>query len=161
MNDTVRVFGYQPCAHCQEPVLNEVAFKTGGRCADCYRRKLGPFFDEIIAVTKDRERIRLTLSKRSPAERAGRRRNKVRRGFEAKERSRLTMLARTRAYSRLTKIFPEIWEVLYADERAKLGMQPAWTIEKAVTPHRVDHKTMELLQTYHALEEVPNVDVDP
>jgi len=160
MTDTVRVFGYQPCGHCQTPVLNEVAWKTGGRCSDCYRNKLGPVFDDIVAVTKNRERIRLTLSKRTPADRAGRRRNKARRGFEAKEKARLTMLARTRAYSRLTRIFPEIWEVLYADERAKLGLT-AWTIDKAVSPHRVDHKTMNLLQTYHRLEEVPNVDVDP
>lgn len=144
------IFGYAVCP-CGKPVLNEVAYKTRGRCSDCFRAKLNPVFDEIIAVTKDRERILLKLDRRTPGERAQRRRAKARTRAKQREQHRVTMLARTRAMSRLAKTFPAVFEFYLADERAKLGLE-AWTVDRALTEHRLDDRTMELLRAYASLE---------
>jgi hypothetical protein len=148
-----RIFGYAVCANCGATVLDVVAWKTQGRCADCFRNGLGPVFDEIVAVAANRERIRLKLDRRTPGERAQRRRSKDRakKRDDQRERNRVTMLARTRAQARLTRTFPDIFEFYLADERAKLGLE-AWTIDRALTGHRLTDETMELLRAYAALD---------
>jgi len=146
----VNVFGYTVCP-CGAAVLDVVAWKTRGRCAECFRAGLNPVFDEIIAVTKDREKIALKLDRRSPGERAQRKRAKARSREKGREQRLVVMLARSRAMSRLAKTFPAVFEFYLADERAKLGLE-AWTIDRALTEHRLDDRTMELLRAYARLE---------
>jgi hypothetical protein len=148
----VNVFGYQACSRCTAAVLNEIAWKTDGLCSTCFRDS--PNVREIIAVTKDREKIRLTLSKRTPGERAQRTRAKkrARSRDEQREKARASALASTRAKAALTRAYPEVYEVLLAEERAKVGLEP-WTLDRALTPHRVTDETMEHLRAYHASEQ--------
>lgn len=148
----MNVFGYSACSRCQTAVLQEIAWKTGGLCSTCFRES--PNVREIIAVTKNREKVRLTLSKRTPGDRAQRARAKkrARSRDEQREKARVSMLASTRAKAALTRAYPEVYEVLLAEERAKLGLEP-WTLDRALTPHRVTGETMEQLRAYHASEQ--------
>lgn len=133
-------------------MLNEVAWKTGGLCASCFRES--PVVRDIIAVTKDRERVKLTLSKRTPGDKAQRKRAKqrARRRPDQRERTRLVALAATRARAALTRLHPAEYEVLLAEERANLGLTP-WTLDRALTPHRIEHETMEHAASYHAVDQ--------
>lgn len=144
-----RVFGYSACSECPAMVLNEIAWKSGGRCAECFRKATNAWFDELIAVTPTGERIpvRLHRSKRTRGERLRRKKARTR-SPSTKDRARLTMLAQTRAKSRLARLMPEIYEIMLADERAKLDLN-AWTIERALTAHRLDESTYRLLDAYH------------
>lgn len=147
-----QVFGYEVCSTCGNAVLTEVAWKTDGRCAECFRVEFNRILDEILVMTSDRQelRVRVRRTKRHPSELAGRRRAKktAKKRPDVRARARLSVNAQQRAKARLARLFPEIYEVMLADERSKLGLD-AWTIERALTPHRVDESTYALLRTYH------------
>lgn len=147
-----QVFGYTVCSTCGDAVLTEIAWKTSGRCAPCFRAHFNEVLDEIVVITPDRQELRVKVrpSKRHPSELAGRRRAKKRakKRPDVRDRARIAATAQARAKTRLARLFPEIYEVMLADERAKLGLE-AWTIERAITPHKVDESTYALLRSYH------------
>lgn len=123
-------------------VLSEVAYKTNGHCAECFRNKANEILEAALVVVSGRERITLRTvggKTRSPGERAQRRRGKRRAAKTPRgmERARLYQMARARADARLRALFPELWEVIIADERAKLGLD-AWTLDRALTPGTAD-----------------------
>ena len=133
-------------------MLKEVAFKTGGLCADCFRRNANRVINGAIVVVSGRERVVLR-SRRSPAELAGRKRTKQRARAKPENRAKINASAKAHATatSRLRRLFPELFEVLLADERAKAGLN-AWTIDRAITPGTAS-KTLEFLASYYRLEE--------
>lgn len=147
---TIGILGYVLCTRCDEPVLKEIAYKTGGLCGEHFRQDANAVIDAAMVVVDGRERIVLR-SKRSPAELA--RRARARKRAKAKPDPDRSTGAHCsdRARRRLARIFPELFEVLLADERAKAGLS-AWTIDRALTPGEAS-STMDFVKTYHALEE--------
>ena len=131
------VAGYTACVKCGTFVLNEIAFKTRGHCAECFRVNIHEILDAAVVVTDGRERVvlRTVSHKHSPGDRAQRKRAKKRARATAKEQEhrRLVHAAHHAADRRLRALFAELWEVLLADERAARGLN-AWTIERALTP---------------------------
>jgi hypothetical protein len=151
MSDHLPILGYVLCHQCGASVRDEVAFKTQGLCAPCFRDRANETISAAMVVVSGREKIVLR-SKRSPAELEQRAR--ARRRKRAQGDATATGIQCTeRARRRLAKLFPELLEVLIADERAKAGLN-AWTIDRTLTPGEAS-KSLEFLKTYHALEEAP------
>lgn len=154
MSTTVPVAGHTVCP-CGAYVLDVVAYKTGGLCADCFRLKAAETLDAVMVVVAGKERLvlRTDVSKRSPAERAQRARARQRRRQDPDEKvhRREVAACADRARRRLQRLFPELWEVLLADERAKVGLN-AWTIDRALTPGEAS-SSLEMLAEYHRIEQ--------
>jgi hypothetical protein len=156
MPETVTLFGHTMCP-CGAPVLNEVSYKTGGRCADCFRKSSGKLLDAAMVIVDGRERIvlRSDRSRRKPgvaAQRARARRRK-RQDPDDKAHRQLVAACAERARRRLQRLFPELWEVLLADERAKAGLN-AWTIDRALTPGEAS-SSLAWLAEYRRIEQEP------
>lgn len=149
------VAGYTVCASpdCGALVLDEVAYKTRGHCATCFRANANLILDAAITVVAGREKLTLTTRQgtKSPGDRAQRKRAKKRARATAKERDKRkkVALARVAADRRLRRIFPELFEILLADERAKLGLN-AWTIDRTLTPGTAE-QSLEWLAKYRRL----------
>jgi hypothetical protein len=128
-----KLFGYEVCRQCSTAVLDIVAAKTSGLCPDCFRERTNPFLTAVVAHNNSGERVRLRLvrKRRSPAYKAGKKRAKGRN----REHAKIVRQAQARAARRLRELYPDVYEVLLADERAGAGLQP-WTIERALTCHR-------------------------
>lgn len=143
------IAGYTICRRCPAFVLNEVAHKTGGMCADCFRAAANHVLDAVVVRTEEREPLRLKIhaSRKSPAEQ--RRRAKRPKSARDRAQGKKAERAALKAMRRLRDIFPEIYEVLLADERAKAGLN-AWTIDRCLTPHDTA-SSLEFVQTYHRL----------
>lgn len=143
MNDPV-VFGYEACRRCHRPVLAELARKTSGHCGDCYR----DFFrdgagDVVVRAGAEAVAVRATYATTTNSERRRRRRK----GNDS-ARDRDATKANQRARARLARLFPEIFEMLKAEERERLGLE-AWTLDAVLSPHCVDQKTLDMLNDYH------------
>ena len=129
------IFGHTLCSECAAPVLDEVARVTGRRCGPCFRADVGGVLRDAVAVGSGGERFRLRVysSSRPPGERRRRvdARSRARKRSSNRERARLVATAERRAKQRLRNIFPALYEVILADERASLGLDD-FTIDKAV-----------------------------
>lgn len=128
-----KVFGYGICRLCQSAELDIVLWKTNGLCAACFRDGANRLFSEVIAHHASGERVRLSLvsEKRSPGER---RRRRFRSKRERTDHERKVRRAEAAALRRLKHLYPDVYEVLVADERSERGLEP-WTVERAVTAH--------------------------
>jgi hypothetical protein len=144
------VAGYRTCADpaCGALVLDVVAAKTRGHCAECFRRRANEILDAAVVVVAGRERLVLRTAPRvrSPGEAAQRKRSK-RASVTQRKRQREVTAARARADRRLRNIFVELWETILADERARAGLDPPWTIERALTPGDAE-KSLDFLKRY-------------
>jgi hypothetical protein len=71
-----------------------------------------------------------------------------------KSTKRLTEHARLRALKRLRAVFPDLYDVFYAEERARVGLEP-WTIDMAVGPTADTgcNETLDFARVYHALDQ--------
>lgn len=131
---TVTMLGYQMCP-CGRPVLDEVAYKTGGLCGDCFRIRANDAIAAHMVVIAGREKLvlRPLATKRTPAELRQRKRAKKRNGKTAGEKRHQTKVnqAKAAATRRLRNLFPEMWEILLADERSKAGLD-AFTIDRCL-----------------------------
>lgn len=109
----VDILGYVLCEVCEEPVPTEVAKVTGGRCGECTRALLGPRIEKLDVLV---EGARSTVAIGGPRKRSGSKGNpKTRRKVEA---------AKRRALRRLRHAHPEEYELLLANERGKVGLEP-------------------------------------
>lgn len=153
MDSTLDVAGHTACQECNAFVLDVVAYKTGGLCADCFRKHAAAIIEPAMVVIAGRQRIvlRTNVSRRTPAVRAARARARKRKRQEPDERRHRQELAACaeRARRRLQRLFPELWEVLLADERARAGLN-AWTIDRALTPGEAS-SSLQMLSEYRRL----------
>jgi hypothetical protein len=143
--------GYRSCRNewCGRLVLKEVAERTQGLCTDCFRTHLGDQMAEVEVVSRgDRLNVKAT----------GRRRSQTSKGDRWTKRR--VEQAKRRAYRRLRGVFPELYDVFYAEERARSGLEP-WPIETVVQKRAAmdAQQTMDFARVYHALTE-HGVDVD-
>lgn len=113
--------GYVLCVECDETwVRSEVAQRTSGRCPKCYAVD-GSRLAEIELVGRG-------MKVRVPVR--GRRQTPRRRTEAGRERRRQARAAKDAARKRLAAIFPDLFDVLVADERAARGLEP-WPVEVA------------------------------
>jgi hypothetical protein len=144
--------GYSACVNtwCGKIVLREVAEKTRGYCTDCFRGPLGTRITEVEIISRG-QRMPLSLrAKPWPA--------KKHKGD--RDRQRAQEKAKLRAMRRLRAVFPDIYDVFLAEERARVGLNP-WPTEMAVRggPDIDGSKTMDFAEVYHRLAQ-HGVDVD-
>ena len=132
--------------------MKVIADKTRGHCAECFRSHASEIIDAVMVVASGRERVVLR-PKRSPAELAERKRAKQR--PEAKARAKLVEKCNQKAMLRLRHLYPELFEVLVADERAKVGLE-AWTLDRALTPGDAESSLEALSAYYHVDQESTN-----
>lgn len=137
--------GYRACRNqwCGELVLIEVARRSGGLCGNCFRTHLGEQVGAVEAVSRG-ERMRVRLNKHS----AGR---NVKGDRDTK---RKTEHAKLRALKRLRAVFPDMYDIFHAEERARVGLEP-WTLEAALTsgPDPDGEQTLAFARVYHQLSE--------
>jgi hypothetical protein len=112
--------GYVVC-DCGAWVLKVVARRTGGKCADCH--KPSPTLKTLEIVGRGTTTKIRTGRHSKPRKRA--------KTPESKARSKLSEQAASTARRRLAAIFPEMYEMLLAEERATRGLEP-WPLEIAV-----------------------------
>lgn len=147
------VMGYVVC-ECGAPVLDAVAWKTQGKCADCHRA----LFNQLVGVMEIVGRnMRVSVPSELPKSEAAQRRaaakRKARKTPESRANEKLREAAKQAAFKRMRDLFPELFEVLVADERAKRGLK-AWTLNAALTPGTVE-RTLRLLDEYSAERDTP------
>lgn len=143
--------GYRACRNqwCGELVIVEVARRTTGLCGDCFRSHLGEQMAAVEAISRG-ERMRIKVGKRATA-------NRAKGDLDTK---RKTEHAKKRALKRLRAVFPDMYDIFYAEERARVGLEP-WTLEAALKsgPDPDGEQTMAFARVYHHLTE-HGVDVD-
>jgi len=152
-NPNQPVFGYVACKRCDTAVRTEVAYKTQQHCPDCFRAYANEILDPVMVVVAGREKIVLRSHKHSTADREQRRRAKkeAKQRPDVKERMRIVSQCNQRATAKLRRIFPELFEVLLADERAKVGLD-AWTIDRTLTPGEAS-SSLEMLKSYYHVDQ--------
>jgi hypothetical protein len=141
------VVGYVLCDHCGDNlVLDIVARRSGNLCTPCYIDHGGPRREIEIEARGARIPIRLgqptrkrTRSKPSP---------------EAKAREKQVDKCRDRARKRLQAMFPDLYDILLADERARVGLDP-WPLAMAMRsgPDPDGSQTEAFARLYHLLED--------
>lgn len=121
MSDQVHaVEGYALCP-CGNWVLNEIAARTGGICSACFQAN-GCERRRVIEVVGRGQRLELPLTKP---------RRKRRR---SRPKSRTAEKAKAAARARVAAMFPDLYDIVLAEERARLGLKP-WTTDMAVRAH--------------------------
>lgn len=115
------VAGYVLCKLCQAYVLEHVAYQTRGLCFDCFVAADMESFREIeIRQRSTQHKLRLNPANTPPKRRVSTKsRKKV-----PRERETATDLARLRACRRMANLFPDVFAVVYAEERWKAGLAP-------------------------------------
>ena len=158
------VLGYRICANeqCQVAVLETVAFKTGGLCFDCARQGLRESLGKLdLAVNGGRVAVSTARAPKTAKNRAAWLRRKdderVKRRRHASEKARLA------AMRRLAAAAPELFALIYADERQKRGLAPL-TVHSALRdgPGERAWATLDALAFYRALtsQEITPDDAD-
>ncbi len=146
--------GHTVCSRCSARVLDVIAWKTNGLCASCFREHAGAIINGALVVVAGRERIviRTDASRRKPGVRAQRARARKRKrdNPDIKDHRREVAACAERARRRLQRLFPEIWEILLADERAKANLN-AFTIDRCLTPGQLQ-SSLDSLADYRRLE---------
>lgn len=114
--------GYRTCKNswCSELILKEIASRTDGYCTACFR----DVFDGRTREVEIRSRGQRMVANRN-----------VNRTRVANKGNRWTSKqaekANHRALKRLRMMFPDLYDVLRAEERARVGLEP-WPLEHVV-----------------------------
>jgi hypothetical protein len=141
------VVGYVLCVGCDEElVLDIVAGRTGGLCTTCFRLKGTQL--RHIEVEARGARIPVRLG------RPGRKRVRSTPSAEAKAREKTVDKCRERARKRLQAVFPDLYDIFLADERAAAGLDP-WPLSMALRsgPDPDGSQTEAFARLYHLLED--------
>ena len=142
--------GYRSCRNqwCPELALKEITERTGGLCTDCFRTHLGEQLAEVeVRARGQRVKARMTGNRRA--------KNKGN-----PKTAKLAEKARMKALKRLRAVFPDLYDVFVAEERARLGLDP-WSIDAVVRENGGPSadETISFARTYHALDS-HGVDID-
>ena len=114
---------YKPCKGCRRPTIITVLHQTRGVCMDCFASgsPMQRFREAEIAVRGGT--VNMLLPPSYPA-----RKTKARNARRnATARPVQSDLARLRACRRMANLFPDLFAVLYAEERWKAGLTPKAT----------------------------------
>lgn len=149
----IDVAGYRACRNewCTNIELVEVTYRTNGLCFDCFRGDLG----SQIAEVEVRNNARVMSMK--AATHNSRRSANTSKGNRATKAA--AMKAAKAADRRLRALFPELYEVLRAEERARFGLEP-FPVDNILREAEGDvSETISFARVYDALDE-QGVDVD-
>jgi hypothetical protein len=129
--------GYRECGNdaCGNMVLDFTAWQTGGVCFDC-------FINGDMARVREIEVIERATRHKIDAGPANAKRSPGKAKRKPTENVRQADLARLRAARRLSRLFPEVFDILYAEERWKAGLQPK--------PHPHKNHLKNAVETYVA-----------
>ena len=133
--------GYVLCARCHDSlVIEPVANRTGGICTTCLEERGSPLTAIEVEARGARFQIPLGRRKRPPRKKSP----------EAKARERVVDKCKERAMKRLRAIFPDLYDILLAEERAAVGLDP-WPLGTALRhgPDPDGSQTMAYAQMYH------------
>jgi hypothetical protein len=144
----VTVLGYSVCARCNQPELTEIVRVTSGLCTACWRAGFTPPIT-LIEVMVSGERMAVNTAKRRK-----RRTNRGRSETKAKAAQ-----AKRRAMRRLRAAFPDFYDMLVAEERARAGLDP-YPWRRLLNTGPGASETIDFAATYHALAE-HGVDLGP
>lgn len=139
----IDVAGYRSCRneHCGALVLVEISQRTRGLCTECFRGDLGQSLAEIEVRIQGRNMTMKMPRQRRSAEKGDLRTH------------RLGNRARARADKRLRQLFRDLYEVLLAEERARLGLEP-FPYETVIHNDPGDpSQSIEFARVFAALEE--------
>ena len=114
--------GYRSCGNewCGDLILKEIAERTKGFCPPCFRKLTGATIGEVEIRNRGQRmvtpvRMNTKLSKNKGDRHTSKRAHK----------------ANVRAMRRLAMLFPDLYDVLRAEERARDGLDP-WPIETVI-----------------------------
>jgi len=141
----IDVLGYESCKNtwCSEIVLKEVAKRTKGFCSGCWQNVFNSEIAEIEIRARS-ERIKMPVkSKTKPNRKKGNR-----------ERQKAVEKARLRAMKRLRAVFPDLYDIFLAEERARAGLEP-WPLEMTLKPVQDEDgsETVDFAEVYHHLQQ--------
>jgi hypothetical protein len=128
------IAGYIKCA-CGVLVVESFALQTGRRCADCWTGAAHPLYGLEVVHRGARTTIRTSSNK----EKARDRRTVSRGDPDTRRKARS---ARDAAWARLQLLFPDLYAMLYDEERARRGLPPV----ARYTPVEFDKTASETLQ---------------
>lgn len=132
--------GYSRCP-CGNWVVTVLAQQTGGKCPTCFDIVVEPL--RVVEALHRGARIKVSLGqKRKPKKRSGSK------GSQATHQA--TRHAERAALRRLRALYPEIYDMLYDQERVARGLPPKFRPD---TDHAAAVKTYEVSPTYAALIE--------
>lgn len=143
----VEIEGYRTCAnaHCRAMVLDVTAWQTRGVCFDCFvTNDMSRFREVEIALRADRHKVDPGAAHRPAVKRPG---GKAKRRSQTENPVKAD-LARLRALRRMAALFPDVFAILYADERHKAGLQPKPHPKKDYLKNAVE--TYVAFAAYHA-----------
>ena len=138
------VAGYRSCLneHCGELILLELSWRTGGYCLGCFHDLHGSSIAEVEIRSKAR-----TMSLNSTKQK-----QKLDKGNRATKQASTN--AAKRALDRLKHLFPDLYDILLAEERARFGLDP-FPYERAIkqpdtmTPSEI----IDFARVYDSLDE--------
>lgn len=145
--DVHEVVGYVVCVGCRDAlVLDVTARRTGDLCVDCLAERGEP----LRHIEVEARGARLPIPLRATRPKRSHRTSTP----ESRARERLVDKCKDRARKRLAAIFPDLYDVLLAEERAAVGLDP-WSIDRALraADDPDGNQTVEFAALYHALEE--------
>ncbi len=134
--DQHQIEGYRICS-CGNMVLLAAAEMQSGKCADCYQAD-GAALKVVEILHRGR---RACLPARPLKNRAGSKGSKPK--AKAVERAKLAALKRLRA------LYPEMYDMLYDEERASRGLSPI--TRTGHVPHDMTRQTYDFDPVYDAL----------
>ena len=138
--------GYALCVRCRDTlVLEPVANRTGGICDDCFEKGGGPF--RTIEIEDRGARFAVPLGRKRPG-------RKKTRSAESKAREKAVDKCKLKALRRLRAVFPDLYDIFLAEERAKIGLPP-WPLGSALNhgPDPDGSQTEAYARLYHALQD--------
>jgi hypothetical protein len=118
----LEVAGYRTCRNewCGELMLREIAERTKGFCPTCFRELANGQITEVEVRNRGQRMTTPVRMKSQPAKNKGNR-----------QTSRRAHKANVRAMKRLAMLFPDLYDILRAEERARDGLDP-WPVETVV-----------------------------
>jgi hypothetical protein len=151
----IEVLGHVLC-ECGAWVAQAIADRTGGSCPKCFAAGLSAK-TKVIEVRSYGRTIGMpairpkSVAKRAKNVRATRKREQAR--PELRQRNQTSIAASRSAMKRLRNIFRDIYEILLAEERAKLGLDPFPAARLAMPVDReVAEKCLDWATVYDALD---------
>lgn len=117
----VDIVGYRYCSRCGAQVLEHVAWQTGQQCFECFVR-----FDMAkmreIEVSQRTTRYKVLLPPANTPTK--RRKNGRKKPKKNTTQANQANLARIRAHRRMAALFPDVYAIVYAEERWRAGLDP-------------------------------------
>lgn len=118
----IELAGYRSCINewCGELILKEIAERTKGFCPSCFEDVVGPSIYEVEIRNRGQRMTTPVRMKNRPKKNKG-----------SRLTSKRAHKANLRAQRRLAMLFPDLYDVLRAEERARDGLDP-WPVETVV-----------------------------